>query len=118
MITKKNSPKKITDQVAGWLAGWLIGWLDPSGNNTTFGPSCNLRLSRFSAKLKFQAGPERGNKGEPNHAAATHYVFLYYMLYYLCLGLLFGILTTSLCGHMLCRMVGYWKHFSCLGSRY
>ena len=42
----------------GWVAGWLGGWL--AGRVIIVplrGPSCKLRLARFSVKLKFQDGP-------------------------------------------------------------
>ena len=36
----------------GWLAGWILQKIVP-----LCGPSCKLRLARFSAELKFQDGP-------------------------------------------------------------
>ena len=42
--------------VGGWVGGRVGGWFNPI-IMPLCGPSCKLRLSRFSAKLKFQDGP-------------------------------------------------------------
>jgi hypothetical protein len=38
--------------VGGWVAGWIIRIIVP-----LCGPSCTLRLSRSSARLRFQDRP-------------------------------------------------------------
>jgi hypothetical protein len=43
-------------KIGDWLAGWLAGLLVPSEKMPLRGPSCKLRLARFSARLKFKDG--------------------------------------------------------------
>jgi hypothetical protein len=54
---------KFKNRRGGWMGGWLGGWVG-SGERIMplCGPSCKLRLSRSSARLRFQDRPSMAKR--------------------------------------------------------